>query len=214
MTDRLEEIRAWREEVKDAERRFPLVLPDGAPYESTSGDAIDDLLAEVERLRAALDTEKEANATGWRRAEAKTAEIERLQCEIELVKNAAIPAETKAWKRAAMEHYDSAQRWAKDWAASAEREQNALAEVERLRAALREYADPENWGQDDWGVVAIFAPDYGTPGQTAIAALTEGGDEAPVMRATLPDEPLRALTIKGARKEIAKRAALTDGGES
>ena len=39
--------------------------------------------AEVERLRAALDTEEEAGAFGWHVIKAKTAEIERLRQDIE-----------------------------------------------------------------------------------------------------------------------------------
>lgn len=42
-------------------------------------DDLNYLRSEVERLRAALDTEKEANATGWRMVEAKTDEFERLR---------------------------------------------------------------------------------------------------------------------------------------
>jgi hypothetical protein len=54
------------------------------------------------------------------------------------------------------------------------REENErLAErVRQLEEALRYYANPENWGNDDWGIKAVCA-EYGQSGAIARAALSE-----------------------------------------
>ena len=128
MTDRLDEIRA----------RAEAATPGGELFARMTQECDDCYTLRAQLLRACTYHEGWLDGHGERDPDIDylLAEVERLQCEIELVKNAAIPAETKAWKQAAMEHYDSAQRWAKDWVASAEREQNASAEKERLQAAL------------------------------------------------------------------------------
>ena len=147
MTDRLQEIRAWREEVKANRSRFPIVMFGGIVIPDIEGEIIDYLLAEVERWKGlavhheTLSDEARINLL-----------IERAQCD------------------------------------------KALAEVERLRGASDRISGLEQALNGDDGVLLR-------------AALDGGG--APVMR-----EPLRALTIKGARKEIAKRAALNEGGGS
>jgi hypothetical protein len=41
-----------------------------------------------------------------------------------------------------------------------------------LERALRWYADPRNWREDDWNVRGVIAsPDYGDPGKKARNAL-------------------------------------------
>lgn len=37
--------------------------------------------------------------------------------------------------------------------------------------ALQKYARVSNWRKDDWNIMAIFQPDYGEPGKTALNAL-------------------------------------------
>lgn len=39
--------------------------------------------------------------------------------------------------------------------------------MEKLARALRIYAKPENWGRDDWNVMAVFNREYGKPGVRA-----------------------------------------------
>jgi len=47
------------------------------------------------------------------------------------------------------------------------------AENRQLREALEFYADADNWGRDDWGVMAVIhgGEEYGNPGSIARAAL-------------------------------------------
>lgn len=47
------------------------------------------------------------------------------------------------------------------------------ARVARLEGALRVYANPDNWRNDNWGVRCIidFEGEYGDPGNVARAAL-------------------------------------------
>lgn len=96
-----------------------VVTFDDATFITHAREDIPYLLAEVERLRAALDAEKEANVTGWRMVEAKTAGIEQLTADL----------------AAANEECDRLM----DLYFARRREYNkAVAEVERLRAALEE----------------------------------------------------------------------------
>lgn len=39
--------------------------------------------------------------------------------------------------------------------------------MEKMARALRVYANPSNWGDDDWGVRAVFHREYGKPGVRA-----------------------------------------------
>ena len=59
--------------------------------------------------------------------------------------------------------------------------ENALrAENERLRKALKVYADKKNWKNDDWGILSVFSRDdggvgYGNPTAIAREALEVNG---------------------------------------
>lgn len=52
-------------------------------------------------------------------------------------------------------------------------DRNELARrIAKLERALRWYANPKNWGEDDWGVRSIVQPpEYGKPGTKARQAL-------------------------------------------
>ena len=56
--------------------------------------------------------------------------------------------------------------------------------IRELEAALQFYADPENWGNDDWGMRAVIQPpEYANAGQKARDALAgytsdRGDDDA------------------------------------
>lgn len=49
-------------------------------------------------------------------------------------------------------------------------------QVDILERALRWYANPENWREDDWGVLSVVqGPEYGEPGKKARSALRRAG---------------------------------------
>jgi len=55
-----------------------------------------------------------------------------------------------------------------------ERAERILAENRALREALKFYAHPDNWREDDWGVRSVIQPpEYGKPGTIAREALEE-----------------------------------------
>lgn len=68
--------------------------------------------------------------------------------------------------------------------------------VEILERALRWYADPKNWKEDDWGCLAVIDhPDYGDAGKKARNALARAArvTETP----TEEEEPVGAVTDFG-----------------
>ena len=51
------------------------------------------------------------------------------------------------------------------------------AENQRLRKVLASYADPKNWGDDDWGVPAVNVLEYRHSGKAARKALLGSGEK-------------------------------------
>lgn len=94
---------------------------------------------------------------------AQRTEIDRLQCEVELAKNAALPDETRRWKQAAIDHHRSAERWAKEWAESDDRERAARSEIKWLRVVLElgyRATEARNLlaaASDDWGTTPMLS---------------------------------------------------------
>ena len=50
-------------------------------------------------------------------------------------------------------------------------------EIQRLRDALRIYADPDTWGNDGWGVKAVNTWEYKDAGAAARQALLGSGEK-------------------------------------